>query len=65
MPEHWLDVLEIVTAILGSILSHYAQTDLLFEREEDIQGLQEMNRTRAKPRACAGLNLFLSLSFSE
>lgn len=65
MTEDWLDILEIVCVILGSILSHYAQTDLLFEYEKDIQSLQEMSRTWTELCVCTALNLFLSLSFSE
>lgn len=65
MPEVWLEALEIVLVIPGSILSHYAQTDLLFELKEDIQSLQEMTRAQVKLCVCTSLNLFLSLSFLE
>lgn len=48
MPEVWLEVLETVSANPGSVLSHYVQTDSLFEYKEEIQSLQEMNRSQAK-----------------
>lgn len=52
MAEVWLEVLEIVCVIPGSGHSHCAHTNLLFEYKEDVQSLQEMNKTQDKLCIC-------------
>lgn len=67
MSEDWLDVLEIVTVILGFMLYSHTMHNLIlqFEHEEDVQGVQEMNRSRVQLCWRTVFNLFPSLSFSE